>query len=62
MLATASTDKIVKIWDVRGKGPVLLAERDLKVGAVFSACFCGDDPFLLAAGGSKVRVLSSGLA
>ncbi|GBG60547.1 hypothetical protein CBR_g8571 [Chara braunii] len=53
LLATASTDKMVKLWDVSDHRPNCLASTDLKVGAVFSAVFCKDNPSLLVAGGAK---------
>jgi periodic tryptophan protein 1 len=56
LLATGSTDKSCKLWDIGGGRPELLASQDLKVGAVFGAAFCADAPHLLAAGGAKGTV------
>jgi periodic tryptophan protein 1 len=57
LLLTASTDKKVSLWKIAaGAAPTALASADLKVGAVFSASFCGDAPFLVAAGGAKGSV------
>lgn len=56
VLATASTDKTVKLWDTTGGSPTCLATENPKVGAVFSMGFCNDSPFLLAAAGSKGEV------
>jgi periodic tryptophan protein 1 len=61
LLATASLDKTVKLWDVRGRGggggggavPMPLSSKALAVGKVFSASFFPNQGFLIAAGGSK---------
>jgi len=62
MLATASIDKTVRVWDVAGcvvegkKGvsaPVMVAYKTMNVGKIFSLSFYNDDPFLLAAGGDQ---------
>jgi periodic tryptophan protein 1 len=60
-LATAGTDKMVKIWNVQehedGKKQVsLVAGRDLGLGEVFSAVWSPDDPLTLAAAGSKAKM------
>ena len=46
----------VKVWDVSGGAPALLAVQDLHVGAVFSAGFSADSPALLAVGGARGTV------
>ncbi|CAN8099813.1 unnamed protein product [Discula destructiva] len=54
-MATGSTDKTVKIWNIQTSGPSLVVSRDLDVGKVFSTQF-GPDPevaFRLAVAGSK---------
>lgn len=56
LLATASTDKQVKLWDVSEK-PSLVASQDLKVGALFAASFCAEQPSFYAAGGAKGEVV-----
>lgn len=66
LLATGSTDKKVKLWDVSGGVPELVATADLKVGAVFGLGFGGLDLSssggrgpprpLLAAAGAKGTV------
>lgn len=59
LLLTGSADKKTKIWSVdpgSGGAPILLAEEDLKVGAVFAAAFCRDAPLVVAAGGAKGTV------
>ncbi|KXZ55388.1 hypothetical protein GPECTOR_3g514 [Gonium pectorale] len=57
LLATGSTDKKVKLWDVSGNTPNLVVAQDLNTGAVFSAAFCADAPHLLAAGGAGGEVV-----
>lgn len=56
LLATASTDKVVKLWDTSDNKPKLLASQEPKLGAIFSAGFCADVPYLLAMAGSKGAV------
>ncbi|KAI5064988.1 hypothetical protein GOP47_0019683 [Adiantum capillus-veneris] len=53
LLATGSTDKMVKLWDLKDNQPSCLCSKNPKVGAVFASAFCKDAPFLLAVGGSK---------
>ncbi|KAH9960938.1 WD40-repeat-containing domain protein [Russula dissimulans] len=61
-LATAGTDKMVKIWNVQGdetsgkRQVSLVAGRDLGLGEVFSAVWSPDDPLTLAAAGSKAKL------
>ncbi|GLC43281.1 hypothetical protein PLESTB_001490200 [Pleodorina starrii] len=57
LLATGSTDKKVKLWDLSGAAPSLVCTQDLNTGAVFSAAFCADAPHLLAAGGAGGEVV-----
>jgi periodic tryptophan protein 1 len=52
LLATASTDKTVKLWNVADNKPSLLATKDAKLGALFAAGFCRDAPYLMAMGGA----------
>ena len=57
-LATGSTDKEVKLWNVQPTGPSMVVSRNLRVGKVFSTKF-GPDPevaFRLAVAGSKGAV------
>ncbi|XP_058084334.1 uncharacterized WD repeat-containing protein C17D11.16-like [Magnolia sinica] len=56
LLATGSTDKMVKLWDISNNQPSCVASKDPKAGAVFSVSFSEDNPFLLAIGGSKGRL------
>ncbi|XP_031251683.1 periodic tryptophan protein 1 homolog [Pistacia vera] len=53
LLATGSTDKMVKLWDLSNNQPSCVASRNPKAGSIFSVSFSGDSPFLLAIGGSK---------
>ncbi|BBN05570.1 periodic tryptophan protein 1 [Marchantia polymorpha subsp. ruderalis] len=53
LLATTSTDKTVKLWDLSDNQPTCIGSVNPKVGAIFSSGFCNDLPFLLAVGGSK---------
>ncbi|KAK5124270.1 hypothetical protein LTR85_001973 [Meristemomyces frigidus] len=58
-IATASTDRTVKLWNVaEGGGPSMVVSRDLDVGKVFSANFAPDSAvaFRLAVAGSKGAV------
>lgn len=59
-LATASTDRTVKLWNVdqSTNEPSMVVSRDLGVGRVFSANFAPDDAvaFRLAVAGSKGAV------
>jgi WD40 repeat protein len=45
--------KTVKLWDLAGNQPTCIASTNPKVGAILSANFCKDAPFLLALGRSK---------
>jgi periodic tryptophan protein 1 len=56
ILATGSADKTVKLWDVSGAAPALLATKDMDIGKVFSVKFSPDSATLLAAGGSKGKL------
>lgn len=54
-MATGSTDKTVKLWNIGPTGPSMVVSRDFDVGKVFSATFAPDTEvaFRLAVGGSK---------
>ena len=57
-MATGSTDRTVKLWNIGPQGPSLVVSRDFDVGRVFSTTF-GPDPevaFRLAVAGSKGTV------
>ncbi|KAG0650787.1 putative WD repeat-containing [Hyphodiscus hymeniophilus] len=54
-MATGSTDKQVKLWNIQSSGPTMVVARDLDVGKVFSTVFAPDEEvgFRLAVAGSK---------
>ena len=54
-LATGSTDKTVKLWNVQPSGPSMVVSRNVDVGRVFSTKFAPDPEvaFRLAVAGSK---------
>ena len=54
-LATGSSDKQVKLWNVQPTGPSMVVSRNVGVGKVFSARFAPDTEvaFRLAVAGSK---------
>ncbi|KAL5703899.1 hypothetical protein ACHQM5_022392 [Ranunculus cassubicifolius] len=56
LLATGSTDKTVKLWDLTNNTPSCVASNNPKAGAVFSISFSEENPFLLAIGGSKGKL------
>lgn len=59
-IATGSTDKTVKLWNVNSSaGPSMVISRDLDVGKVFSTTFAPDKEvgFRLAVAGSKGSVI-----
>ncbi|XP_004491600.1 uncharacterized protein [Cicer arietinum] len=56
LLATGSTDKTVKLWDLSNNQPSCVASKAPKAGAVFSISFSEDNPFLLVIGGSKGKL------
>lgn len=54
-MATGSTDKQVKLWNIQPSGPSMVVSRDLDVGKVFSTTFAPDEEvgFRLSVAGSK---------
>lgn len=54
-MATGSTDKTVKLWNIQSSGPTMVVSRNLDVGKVFSTVFAPDKEvgFRLAVAGSK---------
>ncbi|GAV65283.1 WD40 domain-containing protein [Cephalotus follicularis] len=60
LLATGSTDKMVKLWDLSNNQPSCVASKNPKAGAIFSISFSEDSPFLLAIGGSKGKLVILG--
>jgi len=57
-MATGSTDKQVKLWNIQPTGPAMVVSRNLEVGKVFSTTFAPDEEvgFRLAVAGSKGAV------
>ncbi|KAL2134338.1 hypothetical protein VTI74DRAFT_467 [Chaetomium olivicolor] len=57
-MATGSTDRTVKLWNISAEGPSLVVSRDFDVGKVFSTSFAPDKEvaFRLAVAGSKGTV------
>lgn len=54
-MATGSTDRQVKLWNIQASGPSMVVSRDLDIGKVFSTTFAPDNEvgFRLAVAGSK---------
>jgi periodic tryptophan protein 1 len=54
-MATGSTDKTVKLWNIEATGPSMVVSRNFDVGKVFSASFAPDQEvaFRLAVAGSR---------
>ena len=57
-MATGSTDRTVKLWNIQPSGPTMVVSRNLEVGKVFSTVFAPDEEvgFRLAVAGSKGSV------
>jgi len=56
MMATASVDESVKIWDIahaNGADPKLISQKKMSMGEIFTLSYYKDIPWVLAAGGSK---------
>ncbi|KAF4638036.1 hypothetical protein G7Y89_g66 [Cudoniella acicularis] len=54
-MATGSTDRQVKLWNIQASGPTMVVARNLDIGKVFSTVFAPDEEvgFRLAVAGSK---------
>jgi len=59
LLATASLDKSVKLWDIRGGKVEYMGTRTLDFGQVFCCSWCNDPatPYVLALGGKDGKVV-----
>jgi periodic tryptophan protein 1 len=53
LLATISTDKTFKLWDLSAPAPRCLASTETSLGKLFCGSFFEDSPYLLAVGGKK---------
>jgi len=56
MVATASVDKSIKIWDIGTGKPDCVATKSMGIDEVISASFYSSSPWLLAAGGGNGNV------
>ncbi|EEH59363.1 uncharacterized protein MICPUCDRAFT_55318 [Micromonas pusilla CCMP1545] len=56
LVASCSTDKTVKLWDITNDEPSLVAQKDPDVGAIFSVGFSTSVPYLIGCAGSKGEV------
>jgi periodic tryptophan protein 1 len=54
-MATGSTDKTVKLWNIQATGPTMVISRNLDIGKVFATSFAPDAEvaFRLAVAGSR---------
>jgi len=60
MMATASADGHIKLWDILSEGgtnPGLIASRNMKQGELFTMSFCQDIPWVLACGGQNGELI-----
>ncbi|XP_004507461.1 uncharacterized protein [Cicer arietinum] len=55
LLATASYDQTVKLWDLSNNQPSCVASKNPGVGSIFCISFSKDNPFMLAIGGRMVQ-------
>ncbi|KAI9203673.1 WD40-repeat-containing domain protein [Polychytrium aggregatum] len=57
LLVTGSTDKTVKLWNIKDNKPSCICSRDVGVGKVFAANFSVDSAMVLAVSGAKGKVV-----
>ena len=53
MLITGSSDKTMKVWDIRKEQPSFVFEKQSNIGLVHSLEGCPDAPFTIALGGDN---------
>jgi periodic tryptophan protein 1 len=53
MMATASTDEYVKVWDISLATPKMISYKKMTMGELFTLQFYKDIPWVLATGGAK---------
>lgn len=56
LLATGSTDRMVKLWNLSNNQPSCVASNNPKAGRIFSLAFSEDNPNLLAVGGHRGKL------
>jgi len=58
LMATASVDKTIKIWDIHDAQPKFVVAREMNAGPIFAAKFSPDSPGVLSYGGAEGGVHS----
>jgi periodic tryptophan protein 1 len=53
LLATVSSDRNLKLWDIHNNQPAFLFSRDVKMGALYAGKFSCDAAYSIAVGGEK---------
>eukprot|EP00162_Nutomonas_longa_P011316 comp20480_c0_seq1/m.41303 comp20480_c0_seq1/g.41303 ORF comp20480_c0_seq1/g.41303 comp20480_c0_seq1/m.41303 type:complete len:571 (-) comp20480_c0_seq1:55-1767(-) len=57
LIATGSTDKTIKFWDIRGNKPTCVLSRDFGLGPIFCCAFSPDPSLRIAICGGSSRVI-----